>query len=282
MTSLTPGIHLNVPRAVYDSDSGLNNSTIKAFKHAVTPAHFRWDQDHPKEKKCFTIGNAVDCLVSEPKKFPELFAIWEGDRKQGKLWEAFEELAKAKGQEVLKKSEMEEVNGMLQGLKDNAEVWNIVSNSERQVMIVANHPQYGRTKCLLDIYPGIESEWIFDTKTTGVGANPEAFHKQIFDLKYHWQGNFYSRNARIAGMKQVNGFGFIAQESYAPYLSAVHYMEITDEIMQRAEQEQQETVPIYKKHLRENNWPGYPKAWTKVKFKPWMLNPYQNQYETID
>jgi PDDEXK-like domain of unknown function (DUF3799) len=100
-------------------------------------------------------------------------------------------------------------------------------------------------------------------------------------MGYDIQAAFYSDIARMSGLMDVQNFGFIVQENFAPYLCAIHFIELSDEIIANARQRYMKAMGELDAHIKTNTWPGYHAAWTKIKFKDWQMNPNAPRYETI-
>lgn len=266
---LAPGIHFDVKDADYRSDPGLNQSRVKSFMAAPSPFHFKYEEDHPPEKsEAMKLGSAVDCLVSNATSFQERFATWEGGRRQGREWESFQ--AGQGGKEILTIAERDRVRGMVNALERNEDARRIIQNSRRQVVAIAEHPSIAfRMKALIDLFPDVNTEWLFDLKTSA-GADCDTFHEQCFRLNYAMQARWYMDACRFAGV-HVQSFGFVVVENEPPHGVQIHYYDYEDEVVQRAGLQYAAAVPKLLEFQRTGVWPGYDSAWRKVTPKPWML-----------
>lgn len=281
--SLQLGINFGVTRAEYDADTGINQSVLKDLIKAKSPFHFRHKQLNPDDgdKPHFRLGNAIDLLCSTPHKFKDQFTTWTGGRRAGKEWDKFSEDAAKAGLTVLTQGEVDQVRGMVKGIQRNEEFANIIINSQKQVAVVSEVDGL-RKKGLLDFFPDVHSEWIFDLKSSGKGADAATFHKQCFDLGYNLQAAHYLDLCRAAGMGQLRKFGFLVVETFPPYETAIHWLEIDDEETIKGREQLNKAISDYLLCSRNNHWPGYSKGWTKIKFTKWQLEGRERQYETID
>ena len=281
-TPLRPiGLHFNVDRKSYDEDPGLNQSKLKALLDAKSPAHFRYDQDHPDaDKKHFRLGNAIDLLCNAPHKFGEQFVVWTGDRRAGNAWKEFEAANASKT--ILSQPELEQVRGMVDGLSRHEDASAIIQNSEKQVMIVANHPCGVRMKGLLDFMPEIhaESDCLYDLKSTARGADEDTFFKQCFDIGYHIQAAYYLDACRAAGIF-VNRFAFIVIENFPPYECKIHYLKLHDDETELGRKQYQKAMLEYQACVTSGKWPGYSKSWSKITFTKWQLEGRKREFETL-
>lgn len=323
---LPPGIHYGVPRSAYDADPGISQSLLKEFIKA--PSALAFDAKRNPEKyggtkpeidpAHFRVGNAIDCLLSEPKTYPERFIVspetysvqmMQCPRCLGitdsqkcskcktervpiqvdKPWNyvathcvEWRDAQTKAGKCVLSIPEAKQVSGMIEGIYRHPNVPTILENSKRQVCLIANHPVFGyRLKGLLDLLPDCYPEWIFDNKSSGVGAAPAQFHDQCAKLGYHIQAAFYMQLARWCGLERINNFGFIVVESVIPHDTVVHVFSEGDPEIELAREKYTEAMPKLVALLEGDRYPGYSNDWIKIKFKPWQLNPNLPQYEGL-
>lgn len=300
---LKPGVHFNVPRERYDADPGLNQSTLSDFIYAATPAHFRYEQDHPKDRDYLRIGNAIDCLVSTPSEFKDRFPIApetypsepkkKGDPPVEKPWTLQSNWCKTWWQAVLwdgktplTPKELERVQGMAAGLNRHPDIQRILASAQRQVCLIAIHPILGyRLKCLLDILQDTDSEIIYDLKSIGRPATPRQWSDQIAMCALHLQAGFYMEVARYCGIP-AKRFGWLVVESNPPHEAAVYYLDdgyegIVDEEILTARVRYTDAMPRYMACKEANRWPGHSTDWIKAKLKPWQLQGRQEDYERL-
>jgi hypothetical protein len=300
---LKPGVHFNVPREVYDADPGLNQSTLSDFIYAATPAHYKWDRDHPKDQDYLRIGNAIDCLVSTPSEFKERFPVApetypaepkkKGDPIEQKPWTLNSNWCKGwwksrvdAGLTPLTPAELERVSGMVDGLERHPDIPRILTTAQRQVCLIAIHPILGyRMKALLDVLPDVNSEVIYDLKSIGRPATPTQWGDQIAQMAYHIQGAFYCEIARYCGIP-AKRFGWLVVESNPPHESAVYYYDdghdgIVDEEITAARTRYTDAMPKFMACKEADRWPGHSTDWIKVKLKPWQLTGRTEDYERL-
>lgn len=292
---LKPGIHFGVPRAVYEADPGINQSALKAFAAAKTPAHFKWLRDNPPEKDMdyLRIGTALDTLIWSPSEFANRIAVapetypckpTPKDPRTEKPWTLKSDWCaewkiarESEGKIVIDEDERKRVRGMLDGLLEHPDVPGILQNCERHVVLIANHPTLGcRMKGELDLWPNAHSKalgrWYFELKSDGEGADDATFHDKCFRLGYVKQVAFYLTLARLAGFTETDGCGIVVVESNAPHKCKVHYANWDDRevTMERAWIE--EWLPQYADCLENDDWPGYSSDWSRIRYrKPWMF-----------
>ena len=275
---LSPGIHRDVSRADYDADPGLNQSLVKKFAEARTPAHFKYDQEHAEQPDTdsIRIGNAVDWTIFEPTSLPRRLIVWPGERR-GKDWAAFKEEHKAKV--ILSQAESLRAIGAVDALLHNTDSSRWISSSEHQVMIIAEHPDFKiRMKGLLDMLPPKAYGWVGDLKTT-MDASAEGFALQSFKMGYHVQAAYYLDLLKFAG-EPAEYFGFICVENEPYHGVAIHGIHHLSAEAQLGRQTYESAIVALSRHRTENVWPAYPNDWSKITYKPWQLKP-QEEFKAI-
>lgn len=108
-----------IPFEAYINAEGVNWSTLKHMRDSAL--HYRYHKDHPDSdttgrKK----GRALHTLVFEPAKFADEYAIFEGETRKGKVWDAFKEANADKT--ILKANELEEVQEQASAVRSHPAV----------------------------------------------------------------------------------------------------------------------------------------------------------------
>ena len=130
--------------------------------------------------------------------------------------------------------------------------------------------QEGETWCrsLVDWLPDDPREPIWDYKTTGGSAHPDAWGRQIWSLGYDVQAAFYLRGRRaIMGDRASREFRFVVQEADPPY--ALSIVALTPGAVDLAERKVQRAIDLWTRCLAEDRWPGYPAQTCYVDAPAW-------------
>ena len=78
----------------YQSLKAVNWSTLKHM--AMSPLHYLHATNNPQEETdVMRFGRLVHCMVLEPEQVSSNFAVWEGGRRYGKEWDAFNDACAA-------------------------------------------------------------------------------------------------------------------------------------------------------------------------------------------
>ena len=251
----------------YCAIDAVNQTTIKRFGFAPTPMHFKHEQDNPGEETAgIRIGRAVDCLAFRPGDFDAEFITYLGIRR-GKEWESF--AAENDGKTILNKTENDRVEGCMAALASDAEFQRCVKHSKTQVAAIANDPELGPLKALIDILPGKQLGWVFDLKTAASGE-PSEFGKSAHNLGYEIQACLTLHILRLLGEPR-EFFGLFVVENEAPFAICHQKFEADSLALEDAMRRLKAWIPRYQECKRTNTWPGYGSEWRDVAIPAWAL-----------
>lgn len=273
MTLLEPGIHFNVPVERYLSDPGYNHSALKKFGMASSPAHYKWEKDHPtlQDKDYIRIGNYVDCSLMK-KDDMSSFSVWTGGRRAGKEWEEFK--LKHKDNTVLSDEEWGRAAHAHHAIVQHEDAYGALKVSDHQVVVIANHPVFGyRLKGCIDLLPKKDIDWVWDIKTAA-SADESDFGNQCHNIGYNIQAEYYLSLLEYAG-RPTHNFGFFVVENDGPFGVNTHYFKRGSPALQAAREKIDSWLPAYHKCMTEDRWPSYDTAWKEIRFKPWQLRGEQ-------
>jgi PDDEXK-like domain of unknown function (DUF3799) len=291
MTTLPLGISHNVPEEQYRSDPGLNQSLLKAFGTSKSPQHFLWEKDHPKEETdSLRIGRFVDAAVAtaigtaDSFSMNDRFAVYTGAVRRGKEWEAFKEFNA--GKTILNQSESERAVEAAAACAIHSDTQRILTVCARQVAVIADLPNIGRCKGLIDLLPDpklcdpLLLAHAFDLKTAA-DASPEGFASACYDFGYDIQAAFYMDLLHACGVP-VKNFGFIAVENKPPHLIKIHYLGRESLIIRRAQEKYTNWAIAYRECVKRDHWSGYTNSWSEITYRPWMLKDEGWQGDSLE
>jgi hypothetical protein len=188
-------------------DRPLSYSSLKAFN--TSPNHLLnyW-------AKVFTPtpamakGSLIHTLILEPEEFESRYAVWDGGRRAGKEYKAFQE--SNEGKDILKAEEVEEVTKIVDSVKNNV-LLNKMTGTELLVEWDLNGQPF---KGFVD---GFGDGFILDVKTTS-DASPKAFLRDVIKYKYYWQAALYlNANEELNFAGEKPDFFILAVETSAPF-----------------------------------------------------------------
>src|SRR3954468_23785885 len=98
MTEVGPGLYLR-GQIDYAAVKAVNFSTLKEM--AVSPKRYRHRLKTPRQAtRSMDLGTAAHTAILEPNRFMLDYALFEGKRRAGKEWKAFE--AASGGKQIVK------------------------------------------------------------------------------------------------------------------------------------------------------------------------------------
>ncbi|UYL88352.1 RecE-like exonuclease [Arthrobacter phage EvePickles] len=258
--SYQPGIYADITNADYHADEALGSTSLKTLA-TRTPAHWKWEREHPVHKDVYDIGTVTHSLILEHDETGvEVIDVAD---KRGKAWTEPADAAKAAGKIPLKTSEWEQVKAMRDSVMNHPVAKIAFTNHRAEESVFWKEDDGLILKCRPDSWlPGL----LVDLKTT-TNANPRDFHKAAFDFGYAQSAAHY-----IDGVKAATGedlpFLFVLVEKSAPYLPSV--VELDAEVIEMGRRLNTIGKNIYRECLANDEWPGYPTA-PPVHFPAWAI-----------
>ena len=177
-------------------------------------------------------GSLVDATLLQPEEIDKCFAVSpysEFRSAEAKAWRD------AQTMPIVKPSEIEAAYAAACEIRAHKWAGPILDQSAAQVscLMEGEEPITGEpflAKCRVDLAPcrGEYEAWLFDLKTTG---NLDAIPKACADFGYHVQAAFYLDLWNACTNQDRDRWGFIFQQSAAPY--EVRVVELDREDIQR-------------------------------------------------
>ena len=289
---LTPGIHFDVPEAVYHADriaaSPSLSSTLARTILARSPLH-AWTA-HPRlnpawepvEKKTFDIGRAAHRAVlgrgGDYCAYPTDILASNGaaSTKEAKAWA---EEQRAAGRTPLKADEVDQVGEIADAVRRQIEAMGIRLDLSRSEVVALAEVDGVMCRAMIDNAPADPRLPLYDIKTT-TDASPEALAKTIATYGYDVQASHY-----LATWKAATGedrrFRFIFVEKEAPYGVSVAelYRKPGDEAdwFDHADALAADARHIWGECLRSGHWPGYPARVAMIGAPGWHLTKMEDR-----
>lgn len=286
---IKPGHYQNMSNEEYHSSHAISSSVLKKYT-GRTAAHIEQDKINPKEEtEAMLIGTLVHCLVLEPEKFNEEYAIRPEnlEKPSSRILEA----KKPSDESLLKISRW---NKWLEELGDKKEITIAQYNkAEKMASSVLDHPIMGdwfhkdmdgkaehsvfywhKDEYISDQIEQekyqlcrVRPDWIlpghpviFDLKTCR-DASFTGFMKQCNSLLYHMSAAMYIEGCnrcedfkKNMGVLSFNKFVWVVVESEPPYLST--YYECSEQDLSIGKQIY---YSLMRKHqiYQKSEWKGY-------------------------
>lgn len=276
------GWHTDIPEEIYHSWDLCSNSRLTRM-HDSSPAHMRWDVEHPRERADYSkpvdlndalsIGTAAHFAILQPDLFDTRYFRCPDDlnrsTKEGKaIWADL--LAEHVGKIGLKAETWDQCRAMASRVWENLDARVILQSAGQievsGIFVPTFEGQMPICKMRID---KLSEQFGFtaDIKTCR-SANIRKLEREIFERGYHRQGCLYGNGGRALGV-EVDRHITIAVEKDAPNAVAVFVMK-SDAIALG----QQQLIPLletYRACERANEWPGYPSGLVEIGVPAWAI-----------
>jgi len=261
-----PGLHLDVPNAVYHSGPGVSNSGLRNL--AKSPFHFysrHLDPNRPKAKaKPGQLeGNLAHCAVLEPLEFSKRYVIGPDVNKNTNVWKDF--VREHSKQEVISAEQAEVARAQARSLRSLPDVAELLSRGHAESsafwyedVVDAESGEVVKVLCRVRpdwVHPVNEDSVIIVDVKTASDASPWEFAKQIRRKAYHCQDAFYRRGYEKATGKKVLGFIFAAVETEWPHAASSVMLNESD--VEDGDAINERLLKLYVRCLTTNTWPSY-------------------------
>jgi len=245
VSAIAAGIHSDLTREEYDAIAGRTNfSHLKMM--ARSPLHYK--TAYRMDTSSMTLGRAVHLAVLEPSRYASAVAVWTGDRRAGKVWDAFR--ADNAGKELLTEEEDKAAKAIAASVMGNESARRHLTGEgtpETSILWKAGeHACKGR----LDFDGPIS---LVDLKSTR-DASPEGFGRQAHNLHYISQAAFYS-DGYFAATGERKPFVLVAVEPESPF--AVQVYRVTEAQIERGRAQYTEWLARLEFCRKNDFWPSY-------------------------
>lgn len=245
---MKPGIYAR-GTVDYDAIDAVNYSTLKEL--ARSPLHYRHRLDAPREQtKSMFRGSAAHTAILEPIEFMRRYVVFEGARRAGKAWEAFQE--ENAGKVILKEDEFNTAMAMRDAVQRCATAMAYLRRGQHEAALAWTDPETGiACKGRPDFVA--DDNTVVDVKTTR-DPSPFWFQRDVARLQYHVQAAFY-----VDGLAQItrreSRAVIIAVESAPPHDVAVYRLP-DDEVLGPGRDAYRAMLTKLAECRRDNRWPG--------------------------
>lgn len=246
---MTQPILSRLTRDAYDGLERVNYSTLKAF--ARSPAHYRHALTHKSpETDALKMGRVAHLLIFEPELFEQEVAIWEGDRRAGKIWQEFE--AANADKDIVRAKDIADLQAIAEAVRTHPDVATHLAAGQAEVTAqwldpTTEIPCKGRLDWIS------KSGIIMDLKTT-YDASPDTFSRHAHSLNYHVQAAFYSDGVYSATGVRLP-FVLVAVEKTEPFTVQVY--ELPEEVLDIGRATYRAWLRTLMLCRQTDIWPGY-------------------------
>ena len=252
---MTPEIIDGMSNKDYHAHPALGSTSLKTLA-TKTPAHWKWDSEHPRNSDAFDLGTAAHSLILENDT--SMFEIVDAANWMTKDAKAAKAAAHAAGRVPLLTKDFEQVQAMRDAVMAHPLAQAAFTGHVPERSIFWEHESGTRLKTRPDALHtgGPLGNLIVDLKTTA-SADPREFGRTAATFGYHIQQAHYQ-----AGLKAAYGedfdFLFVLVEKQKPHLVSV--IELNSEDVARGADLAERGVRVYNHCTQTGEWPGYESA----------------------
>lgn len=243
------------PFDIYAATDGVNYSTLKYMR--VSPLHYRHAVDNPTDDTpLLAVGRAIHTAILQPHRLEIDYAVFEGKRRQGKVWDAFE--AANAERTILRADEMETAKAAAKRVLTDeiAKQWLNLDVALIERAITWTDEKTG-LKC--KGRPDAVHSAIVDVKSTG-SIDERIFRALATRMGYFGQLGYYRRGYRILTRMSLP-CAIIAVEQDPPHDVGVFVVD--DESLRVSDDEISRMLTRVAECRKTGVWPGrYQKAQT--------------------
>ena len=255
-----PGIYPDVSNADYHADPALGSTSLKTLA-LKTPAHWKWESEHPTHKDLFDLGTALHSITLERDE-SNIVEV-KADSWRTKAAQEAKAAARAEGKVPLLTKDLELARAIDKSIMAHPLASRMFTGHTAEQSVFWEEEGL-MLKCRPD---ALNLGMIADLKSA-VTADPNTFGKTAADLGYFMSAAHY-----IDGMEQATGermpFLFILAEKSAPY--PVAPVELDEEALEYGRRMNERAKRIYRNCLEHDEWPGYPET-GRISLPGWAIN----------
>lgn len=243
-----------------------------------SPAKFKYRQGREYNSNAFDVGKAVHAQVlgvgAQAVAYPDdvLASNGAASTKAAKDWA---DGVRADGMIPMKASELRPVFGMAEAVLRHPTARALFELAGRREVSVFSEVDGVPTRARFDALTDETPQGVFgiDLKTSSKPVDTETFTRTVIDYGYHVQQEFYRDTYRAFGELE---FVFVCVEVSAPYLVAVHRLDITYEDMGRTLARFARNT--YKACEASGQWPGYPDDVQTISPPVWAAMAFEERH----
>lgn len=273
---MKPGIYTSDQLSNSDYHSGAGISCTGLKKIAVSPAHYKHGEF--KQTAAMFTGSATHAAILEPDLFAKQYVtLPSGKDRRSSEYKAL--CAEYGTDNVLVSSDAYQIKMMQQAVHKNSKArqWLYEEEGKNELSVYAEDPETGvLVRCRFDRL--LNRGFSPDLKTT-VDASPRGFSNTIAKYGYAFQAAFYLDTYYWATGQRLEGFGFVAVESKAPY--NVMCYRLDDESIEIGRSQYRAALNKYAECLESGVWHGYDDCdmETLIGLPNWQISQYEESLE---
>lgn len=274
------GVIYDMPDHEYHSRPELSSTGARLLlpEFNGSPAKFRYRQGHEINTAAFDLGKAVHAQVlgvgAQAVAYPDdvLASNGAASTKAAKEWA---DSIRAEGKIPMKAAELRPVWGMAEAVLAHPTARALFEIPGRREVSVFNTVDDVPSRARFDVLTDETPQGVFgiDLKTSARPADADSFTREVVQYGYHLQQEWYRDVYRPHGEIE---FVFVVVEATAPYLVAVHRLDIVYTEMGRTLSKV--ARGIYKECVESGVWPGHPEDVQTISPPVWAAMAFDERH----
>ena len=251
----------------YDELEGERSGTLRKILdyYDGSPRLYRYALGHRTEATdAMVLGLAFHTLTLEPDTFDAYYAIWDGARRYGKVWDAF--VAEHEGKTILRAKDIAKAQRMSRAVREHPAASELLDGAEvefsTQWVDVATGIQ---CKALSDAYDP-KTRTLIELKSTAT-ISRQRLAAQVVRMGWDFQ-LAHHRAGCIANGRPVDQVCIIAVESGGIHDVRVYRIPIATDLV-LGDIKRRRALALLAKCRAENRWPGQSDDIEDLNLPPW-------------
>ena len=275
---MKPGLHLNVPAAVYHDDPTEKPSLSSSIAHILltqSPLHAwhahprlnpKYQPDHASR---FDIGTAAHAMLLEKDQSNIVTLDFDDYRKKDA--KAARDAARAAGKTPILAKHYAACDAMVRAAHNAMDASELAGAFEAGDAEQTCIWEDGGALCRARFdWITVDQRIIIDYKTAE-NAAPDGFIRRMAGLGYFTQAAFYLRGARAVGLNPR--FVFMVQEIEPPY--ACSFVGLSNAMQEIADAQVDQALEIWRGCVTTGKWPGYPQRVCYAEPTSWQMSEHE-------
>lgn len=252
-----PGLYdLSNTRYHQDPVEGGSLSASGAKTLLRSPAHYRYEREHPTFKEAYDIGSAAHKYVLSDER--ELIVEIDADDWKLKATREDRDAARAEGMIPLLTHQHVKVKAMAEALLTHPIAKHLFTPGQGlpEPSLFAEDSLTGTIlRCKPDWLPNsTNGRLIVPDYKTAIDARKDAFEKALGNYGYYIQAPFYLEIIRALELGDEPAFVFVVQEKDPPYLVNVFEPDVI--AVERGRQQARKAIDLFTHCVANDSWGG--------------------------
>ena len=208
-----------------------------------------------EQKNAFDEGSLAHCYILEPHMLDKDFAIFDGFRKSGKVWESFK-AAEVEGlnRTILSKPQQKRVLNWIKGYEKNKTAVELIKPCKAELSLFGKMDEVP-IKVRADAI-NIEEGYIADVKTTAYDTDVDSFKQTVTDFGYDLSAALYCTMFEIHFKKKFDFYFVVLGKKDA----SCEVFRLSDETRKKGMESIKKALKLYKKCVKLGKWESDPKV----------------------